>query len=45
MLLSHLLSLMQALQVEFVSQKASSSSIFHRLASTIIVGVVDDRLH
>ena len=35
---------MQALQVEFVSQKALSSSVFHRSASTIIVGVVDDRL-
>ena len=35
---------MQAMQVEFVSQKALSSSVFHRLARTIIVGMVDDRL-
>ena len=43
-MLSHLFSLMQTLEVEFVSQKAFSSSMFHRSASTIIVGVVDDCL-
>ena len=31
-------------QVEFVSQKALSSSVFHCSASTVIAGVVDDRL-
>ena len=35
---------MQALQVEIVSQKALSSRVFYSLASTIIVGVVDDHL-
>ena len=43
--LSHLLVEFNASLVgRIVSQKALSSSVFHHSASTIIVGVVDDRL-